>query len=231
MREKDRSDKPPDVRANHASLGIVRENRRNQLRSLMSVDDMVDAVCRLLDKLGELDDTLAIFMSDNGFMWGEHGLTQKIRPYASSAQVPFFVRWPGSVAAGGVEHRLVANIDIAPTVLDAAGVKPDHVFDGRSLLSGGRDRVLLEQWKRPDRTVPDWAATRSTGYLYVEYYAPDRLVPVYREYYDLVADPWELRNLLGDTDPTNDPPDAAELSLQLHEDVVCAGAAGPSACP
>jgi arylsulfatase A-like enzyme len=232
MREEDRSDKPSEVQEQVVDWRLVREWRRKQLRSLMSVDEMVAAVFRRLRRTGEARDTLAIYLSDNGFLWGEHGLSQKIRPYEASAEVPFLVRWPGHVDAGAVDQRLVANVDVAPTVLEAAGVEPEHAFDGRSFLSGGpRERVLLEQWKRPDRSVPNWAATRAGDYLYVEYYAEDRLVPAYREYYDLVSDPWELDNLLGDADPTNDPGDAAQLSLQLHRDVVCAGRSGPAACP
>lgn len=231
MREKDRSDKPSEVQEQKLDWKQLREWRRKQLRSLMSVDEMIDAVFRRLEKLGEAEDTLAIFMSDNGFLWGEHGLSQKIRPYEASAEVPFFVRWPGHVPAGAVDESLVANIDIAPTVMDAVGSDPEHTYDGRPFLDEQRGRVLLEQWKRPDRSVPNWAATRAGDYLYVEYYAEDRLVPAYREYYDLADDPWELHNLLGDTDPLNDPGNAAELSLQLHRDVVCAGTSGPAACP
>lgn len=231
MLEEDRSDKPSEVRQQEVDWKEVREWRRKQLRSLMSVDEMVGAVFRRLQRTDEARDTLAIYMSDNGFLWGEHGLGQKIRPYEESAEVPFYVRWPGHVAGGATDERLIANIDISPTVMAAAGSETGHEYDGRSFLDGEHGRVLLEQWKRPDRSVPNWAATRTNRFLYVEYYAEDRLVPAYREYYDLVEDPWELENLLGDVDPANDPPDAAELSLQLHRDVVCAGRSGPTACP
>ncbi|HYP23506.1 MAG TPA: sulfatase, partial [Actinomycetota bacterium] len=228
MKEEDRSDKPQEVQQQEVDWKTVREWRRKQLRSLMSVDEMVGAVFRRLRRTGEARDTLAIYLSDNGFLWGEHGLGQKIRPYEASAEVPFFVRWPGHVPAGEVDERLVANIDIAPTVMEAARSDAEHAYDGRSFLGPPHDRVLLEQWKRPDRSVPNWAATRADDYLYVEYYAEDRLIPAFREYYDLVEDPWELHNLLGDLDPTNDPPDAVDLSLQLHRDVICAGTSGPS---
>jgi arylsulfatase A-like enzyme len=231
MLEEDRSDKPPEVREQNVDFRLVREWRRKQLRSLISVDEMVGAVFRLLEENGEADDTLAVFMSDNGFLWGEHGLGQKIRPYESSAEIPFLVRWPGRYAPGATDERLVANVDIAPTVLEAAGIEPGHTYDGRPLTGGERDRLLLEQWKRANRTVPNWAASRARDYLYVEYYGGDRLVPTYREYYDLVQDPWELENLLGDSDPSNDPVSAGELSLQLHRDVVCAGTSGATACP
>ena len=231
MLEEDRTDKPSEVQEQQVDWKEVKEWRRKQLRSLMSVDQMVGRVFRRLERTGEADDTLAIYLSDNGFLWGEHGLGQKIRPYEASVEVPFFVRWPGHVPADAVDEQLVANVDIAPTVMGAAGLEPDHEYDGRSFLDDERGRVLLEQWKRPDRSVPNWAATRASGFLYVEYYAEDRLVPAYREYYDLVEDPWELHNLLGDLDPMNDPGNAAELSLQLHRDVVCTGTSGPSACP
>lgn len=231
MLEEDRSDKPSEVREQEVDWKLVRQWRRKQLRSLMSIDEMVGAVFSRLEKTGEAENTLAIFISDNGFLWGEHGVSQKIRPYEASAEIPFLVRWPGHVPAGETNERLVANIDIAPAVMEAAGSEPEHAYDGRSFLGEPHDRVLLEQWKRPDRSVPNWAATRAGDFLYVEYYAEDRLVPAYREYYDLVEDPWELTNLLGDTDPLNDPPNAADLSLQLHRDVVCAGTSGPAACP
>ncbi|HEV2754206.1 MAG TPA: sulfatase [Actinomycetota bacterium] len=231
MFEEDRSDKPAEVREQDVDPKVVRQWRRRQLRSLISVDDMVGEVFRLLAENGELEDTLAIFMSDNGFLWGEHGLGQKIRPYEASAELPFLVRWPGQLEPGSVDERLVANVDIAPTVVEAAGVAAEHDYDGRSLLTSDRDRVLLEQWKRANRTVPNWGALRGNDFLYVEYYGPERLVPVFREYYDLEEDPWELENLFGDADVANDPPDAAQLSLQLHRDVSCTGTSGAAACP
>lgn len=231
MLEDARGDKPSEVRDQDVDPKLVRQWRRRQLRSLMAVDDMVGEVFRLLEEKGELEDTLAIFMSDNGFLWGEHGLAQKIRPYEASAEIPFLVRWPGHLEPGTVDERLVANVDIAPTVVEAAGATAEHDYDGRSLLTSDRDRLLLEQWKRPNRTVPNWAALRGAGFLYVEYYGEDRLAPVFREYYDLAEDPWELENLLGDKSTMNDPQDAPQLSLQLHRDVSCTGTSGTAACP
>lgn len=232
MTEKDRSDKPPEVRDHRMDPRRIRQVRRDQLRSLMSVDETVDAVFRRLRDLRETRDTIAIYMSDNGFLWGEHGLFLKTRPYAASAGIPFFVRWPGHVERRGLDDRLVTNVDVAPSILDAVGVEPGHTFDGRSFFDEGeRDRALLENWYRVGREVPNWAALRARDYLYVEHYGEERLVPTYREYYDLREDPWELHNLLGDASPANDPGDAAELSLQLHRDVQCAGTSGTTACP
>jgi arylsulfatase A-like enzyme len=131
----------------------------------------------------------------------------------------------------------VANIDIAPTVLDAAEITPDPAYplDGRSLLSPvQRDRLLLEfQGGNNQPGVPTWAATWTSEYQYVEYYDDATGGVSFREYYDLVNDPFQLTNLLGDADPANDPPldEQSKLSLRLSRDRVCAGTEGPAACP
>ena len=121
----------------------------------MSVDDMVQRIFDELDAMGETSDTLAIFTSDNGYLWGEHRIGEEKRfPYTESVGVPFLMRWPGHVSAGAVDDRLAANVDILPTILDAAGVVPALLYplDGRSLLtSTSRHRQLLEYWKSPTR--------------------------------------------------------------------------------
>ncbi len=135
--------------------------RTGQLRTLMSVDDMVDRVMRELEAKGELDNTMVIFTSDNGYHWGEHRYFGKFTPYTPSVQVPLFLRWPGRVAPGSTSRSLVTNLDIAPTILGAAGVvASDPPLDGRSLLSSvQRDRLLLEYTydvaqRRPSRLPP-----------------------------------------------------------------------------
>src|SRR4029453_7740644 len=121
--------------------------RTGQLRTLLSVDDLVDRVLRRLQETGELEDTLVLFLSDNGYGWGEHGRVGKFTPYTESLKVPFLVSWPGRLPAGAVDDRMVATIDIKPTVLAVAGVSAQagDVVDGRSLLDGrGRERLLAE---------------------------------------------------------------------------------------
>jgi arylsulfatase A-like enzyme len=212
-------------------VGRASAIRTKQLRTLMSLDDLVAGVSRALGDLGETEDTLMFFLSDNGQNWGEHGLNSKRVPYTPAIKVPFFMRWDGHVAPGSSDDRLGAIVDIAPTVLDAAGLVPDPQFpaDGRSLLEEQRrERLLIEHWTQPGKSVPDFASTRTSSYQYVEYYDADGLV-IYREYYDLLNDPWQLTNLLGDTDPTNDPnPDLiTQLANQLRADRQCKG----SRCP
>ena len=209
--ELDRSDKPPYVRAQNFAPRDAAEVRRRQLRTLMAVDDLIGRIARTLEELGETRRTLAIFTSDNGFLWGDHRFGgefgragNKRVPYTASVKVPLLLRWPGRVAAGRVDSRLAATIDIAPTILAAARIRPGWTTDGRSLLSRQRrSRILLEF--RRDSGVPTWASLRTRRYQYVEYYAANGN-RTFGEYYDLVRDPWQLRNLLRDGTAANDPP-------------------------
>ncbi|MGH2663825.1 MAG: sulfatase family protein [Actinomycetota bacterium] len=234
--EDDRTDKPAWVQGKNNGLNKNRKIWTVQQRMLLSADNMIDRVMRELNALGEGQNTLAFFLSDNGFTLGEHGLRQKHSPYTASVQLPFMVRWPGHLAGGAVDPRVVGNIDIAPTVYDAAGITPDPEFpvDGRSILAPDvRDHMLLEYEHRQDRAVPTWASLRTPTYQYVEYYDETLQAVTFREYYDLVADPWQLTNLLADGDPNNDPPDdlLTRLSVELQGDTRCEGTEGPTGCP
>jgi arylsulfatase A-like enzyme len=224
--EPDVADKPPYLR-NRRPVGETAAEalRTAQLRTLLSVDDLVDRILRRLQETGELDNTLIFYLSDNGYSWGEHRYTGKFVPYTEAVKVPFLVRWPGHLPAGAVDNRTVANIDLKPTVLAAAGIQPDadDTVDGRSLLgSGGRDRLLLEYWHDPAnaRRIPTWASLRTPAWQYVENY-DQQGGRIYREYYDLVRDPAMVRNLLADADPANDPPDG--LGDELAAARRCAG--------
>lgn len=155
---------------------------------------------RRLEALGEADNTQAFFTSDNGYFWGEHGLNSKGLPYTESVKVPFMVRWPGRIPASAVSQRLVAGIDLLPTVLEAARIAPrtlGYPLDGRSLLAPGRRRRLLLEFHSGHRRHPSWASLRTRRWQYLEYYENDDTTVSFREYYDLVADPYQLENLLG----------------------------------
>jgi arylsulfatase A-like enzyme len=227
IREEDRSDKPSFTHGPGPSLASVRKDRTRQLRTLMSVDRMVARVRDTLAKSGELADTLAFYTSDNGLTWGAHGLSGKGVAYEPSVRVPLFATWPNMFTAGNRDQRLVANIDIAPTIYEATGVTPSFDVDGRSLLgSFQRDRLLLEHYKRVDRETPSWAAHRTLDYKYIEAYVAGHVVMDSREFYDLTKDPWELENLFS----SNSAHTGAD-PIQLHADLSCSGTEGATACP
>jgi arylsulfatase A-like enzyme len=223
--ERDRSDKPPYVRKYHVTPSRGRYIRAQQLRSLMSVDDVIERTFATLRRIGESQDTLALYTPDNGYMWGDHGLVAKDVPYTPAVKVKMFARWPSAIPPGSVDRRLVANIDIAPTALVAAGLDPEGT-DGRDLLdpSWARERILLEHWCNVN-ACNRWAATRTKGHQYVEYYDADGRT-TFREYYDLRRDPWQLRNLLHDRVRANNP-DWGPLAEQLAADRSCAGGSCP----
>lgn len=222
-RERDRSDKPPYVQAETAILAEQRKVRAGQLRTLMSVDDLVERVRQALVEAGQVRNTLVIFMTDNAFTWGDHGVDMKTVPYMDSVRIPLYLRWPGRVPAGKVDDRLAANIDIAPTILDAAGIEPVAEMDGRSLLeTWTRDRLLTENLNEMDR-VPRWAALVTKRRHYIEVYDANWQATFHEEY-DLTKDPWELNNLLWDGERTRPSP---AMAAQLALDLECRGASCP----
>ncbi|MGA1091996.1 MAG: sulfatase [Candidatus Nanopelagicales bacterium] len=170
-----------------------------QADTLMGVDAAVDRMLDTLRESGRLDNTLIVFMSDNGYAWGEHRLQGKNTPYDASVRVPLVMRYDGTLAAGAVDERVVAaNVDVHATILDVAGVKPGQI-DGVSALASDRDGLVME-------------AMRWAGYYgrpaYCGYRTEDRLYVRYangqEELYDYTRDPYELDNL------ANDPAYAAE---------------------
>jgi arylsulfatase A-like enzyme len=189
----DLSDKPAIVRRTaHGPRWRIRHGDTprsvytGQLRELMAVDEMVGDVFERLRGLSESERTLAIMVSDNGLFWGEHSLPGKRFPYREATEVPLYVRWPGRVAAGAVDGRLVANIDIAPTIMDAAGVAPHYEPDGRSLVDRGwaRSGLLLEGPRLR------WRSYLTAGQQYI------RWANGFTEYYDLRRDPFQEHNAL-----------------------------------
>ena len=228
--EPDTSDKPPWVQWwADISEGEYVNTRTKMLQTLMSVDDMTGSIFRQMNQLDETRDTLAIFMSDNGYLWAEHSLTAKRHPYMESSEVPFIVRWPGHVSEGVESTSLVAQIDVLPTVLEAAGIAPQLTYplDGQSLLSPTpRTEALQEYHKSNDSPLQPWASIRGETWQYVEWYSIETGNITFREYYDLAADPYQLVNLLRDGDETNDPV-VRPLHNRLADARICSG----DACP
>ncbi|CUU58181.1 Tat (twin-arginine translocation) pathway signal sequence [Parafrankia irregularis] len=217
VHETDKSDKPPYVQNSTSTLADGQAVRERQLRTLLSVDDAVQAFRDKLVALGQLENTLVFYVPDNGYLWGDHGRVAKSVPYTPAHELPFYVSWPGGgLGSGTVDNRIVGHIDIAPTILDAAGITPNTPQNGFSLLSSSsRDHILTEFWKKGTAAggVPTWASYVSTTRQYVEYYDLHANASgqqagtgqvLFREYYDLVNDPGQLVNLLYNATPAQE---------------------------
>ena len=217
------SDKPSFLRdtprLGNTRISQLRNIYRSRLESLLAVDDLVRGLVHELRAAGELDNTYIVFTSDNGFMLGQHRKQGKRAVYEESVRVPLIIRGPG-LPAGRVRSQLAANIDLAPTILDAAGVSPRLKMDGISLLplahnpAGGGTRSLVLEYLAGRS---GYSAVRTPdGFLYAEHRNGER------QLYDLNEDPYELHNQAGR------PSDArleAKLARRLAALRNCAGAA------
>jgi arylsulfatase A-like enzyme len=200
--EADVADKPLWVRSlprlTAARQAQVDAFRRDQYRSLLSVDRAVGSILAALEQAGRLSNTLIVYTSDNGIDWGEHRWTKKEAPYEEVIRVPMVVRWDdGGVVPSSNPADEALNIDIAPTIAEAAGLDAP-VMDGRSLLPvlrGERPswrRDFLVEHLEGTNPVPTYCAVRSARWAYVRYTDGEE------ELYDLEADPEQLVNLAGD---------------------------------
>jgi N-acetylglucosamine-6-sulfatase len=200
-------DKPDWVRnlraIDAATATTLRDLRRRMLETLTEVDRALRTLVDEVEARGELGNTLVVFLSDNGYSFGEHRWVGKRCPYDACVRIPLVVRSPWTSA-----HMVptpVSNVDLAPTVLDLTGLAMGaEPVDGRSLMpmlddrvvdAFDRDAVLIE-WAG-DGEVPPWRGVRAEDFSYVE--AADGTI----ELYDLTgrlgpADPGELRNRAGD---------------------------------
>ena len=225
IHEKSVTDKPdfyPPGR--NVVLGQMADIRDRQLRTLMSVDDLVAEIAAALHSLDEESTTLAFFMSDGGYLWGEHGLSGKRLPYLESIRIPFLVKWPDA-GRPQVDERIVANVDVAPTIVDVLEMTGVEPMDGRSVLaSQPRARILIEFWANPSRPDITWRSSVTPTYQYTEYYEDEGDTATFAEYYDLKGDPDQLVNPLGDARSGNDLPAAAvdTMSQRLAADFACA---------
>lgn len=175
---------------------------RDQLRCLASVDEGVGLILAALERRGELDRTVIIFTSDNGYLMGEHGLMdQKRWAYDPALRVPLVMRYPPAIPAGTVRDQMVLNIDVAPTLLELAGEKPVVPVHGRSFLpllrndrAPWRSAFLAEYFlEKVGPRVTSWTAVRTERWKYIRYQGePEE----HEELYDLAADPGEVRNLI-----------------------------------
>ena len=185
--------------------GTDDETIRDRARMLAAVDDGVSQLLDALAEQGTLDKTLFIFTSDHGYWYGEHGLSVERRlAYEEALRVPLLIRYPPMIAAGTLVDAMALSTDLAPTVLDLAGVKPLAAMDGRSLaplLKGTVPDVwrtsFLVQYNT-DTVFPrvkdmGYRAVRTQGWKYIRYLDLEGM----DELYDLLNDPYEMTNVIG----------------------------------
>jgi N-acetylglucosamine-6-sulfatase len=228
--EADVSDKPAEVRwapLTSQEISTVTTNYRRRLETLMAVDEGVGRVINALQSAEKMGNTVIIFTSDNGWFLGQHRIfLGKNTYYEEAIRVPLILRGP-NIPKNAKRFKLVSNVDVAPTIVQLAGATPQRVMDGKSLLPllanpsiAWRSAVFLDGVGRPDNTRgpyhPKFDGIRTPRYTYVE------LASGGREFYDLLADPYQLKNI-----PLSTPAYSstiADLQSKLAALKACAGA-------
>jgi arylsulfatase A-like enzyme len=218
--ERDVTDKPRFLQRRRALTarqiaGITRDARARR-GALLAVDEGVKRIVRALRRTGELDESYVVFTSDNGYMQGEHRVRSgKMLPYDPSSRVPLLIRGPG-IPRSAVSRELVANVDLAPTMVELAGASAGKVMDGRSLMpfarkparrptlrailheTGGgryadrRDQDESTNSRQGLRRVRTYRAIRTRHWLYVRWRGGER------ELYNLRRDPDQMSSLHAD---------------------------------
>ena len=195
----------------------VQEYKRQYHRALSAVDDSLGRVLKWLKDNNLENDTVVMLMGDNGFMFGEHGLIDKRNAYEESMRVPLLAYAPGYFKPGTVVNEMVANLDIAPTILAIAGAKKPEQFEGESWLSLAKNKPV-ESWRKNFLyeyywefnypSTPTTFALRTDNYKLIQYHG----VWDTEELYDLKNDPKEMHNLI-------DVPEHQALIAQMRHDL------------
>jgi arylsulfatase A-like enzyme len=169
---------------------------------LVAIDENIGRVFSYLEQTGEMDDTAIVLSSDHGYFLGEWRLFDKRLMHEPSIRVPLMIRYPARVRAGTVREEMVLDVDLAPTILDLAGVEVPKAMQGESVMklaSGDRPQWREEwlydyyEWPGPERVRPHRGVRTKTHKLIHYYLEPEEF-----ELYDLKNDPGERNNLYGD---------------------------------
>ncbi|MEO9869190.1 sulfatase family protein [Ekhidna sp.] len=183
--------------------------------TLLGVDESIGSILKYLEDNDLMENTLIIYMGDNGFSFGEHGLIDKRQAYEESIRVPLLAYGSG-VTPGSKISQMIQNIDIAPTIMEYAGVNKPKNMDGQSfkaIMDGEnpewRERIYYEYfWERPFPQTPTVHAVRTDKYKFIRYYG----VWDINELYDLENDPFETNNLIRSSEHK-------EIAIELRNDI------------
>jgi N-acetylglucosamine-6-sulfatase len=175
---------------------------RDRLRMLIAVDEGLGRMLKVLEDRGELENTVVVVMSDHGFFYGEHGLSEERRlAYEESLRIPLLVRYPPLARPGTIVEPMALTIDLAPTLLELGGVASGPL-DGRSLVpllrgetAGWRDSFFVEYYSDivfPRIVNMGYEAVRTERHKLIHYLELEGM----DELYDLETDPYEMTNLI-----------------------------------
>ena len=167
---------------------------------ILSLDESIGSILECLEDEGLSESTMVIYMGDNGHLFGEHGLIDKRHFYEESVKVPFLMRCPEIINEEQVIDNMIQNIDVAPTILELAGVEKPGQMQGMSivpLLKDGnvewRDKIFYEYyWENNYPQTPTMHGVRTDRYKYIRYHG----IWDTNEFYDLKEDPYEKNNLI-----------------------------------
>lgn len=179
---------------------------RSRAEMLMAIDEGLGEILGLLQSKKLDENTIVVFTGDHGYFYGEHGLNEERRlAYEESLRIPLIFRYPPLTEKGFEVDQMALNIDLAPTLLDFAGVKEDSLMDGRSLKplikgkepDNWRTSFFMEYYS--DKVWPrmvnmGYRGIRSTDLKYIQYTDLEDM----NELYDLKKDPYELNNIIDD---------------------------------
>jgi N-acetylglucosamine-6-sulfatase len=172
---------------------------RSYMETVTGMDREIGRLLEALDTLGLAEHTVVIYTSDNGFLFGEHGRVELRWPFEEAIRIPLLIRYPAATHRRVGRHlrQMALNIDLAPTVLELAGVPVPEAMQGLSLVPAlrnptapGRRAWLLENWAEFPYRVPTYQGVRTERYLYVEY---ERDLPP--SLHDVVLDPGQATDL------------------------------------
>ncbi|SDE27226.1 sulfatase family protein [Niabella drilacis] len=174
---------------------------KDYLATAASLDRNIGELLNYLDKTGQADNTLVIYLSDQGFYMGEHGWFDKRFMYEESFRTPMLARFPGVIKPGTVYRDMVMNIDIAPTALELAGLKVPAEIQGKSMLpllknkgQQPRDALYYHYYEAGEHSVIPHFGVRTNRYKLIRFY---QLTDKW-ELFDLEKDPHEMRNVFDD---------------------------------
>jgi N-acetylglucosamine-6-sulfatase len=201
---------------------------RERAEMLMAIDDGLGEMLETLEKNGKLDNTIVVFTSDHGYWYGEHGLSEERRlAYEEAIRIPLLIRYPKTIKPGTKADQMVLSIDLAPTLLELAGIIPDDSLQGMSLapimnntVTEWRDAYLIEYYSDTvfERIFKmGYKAVRTERYKYIHYLDLKGM----DELYDLQQDPYELKNIINDPKAETA---LADMKKLLNEHLVKTGA-------